>query len=200
MGQVVLSVSMSLDGFIAGPDVSVELGMGRGGERLHDWMFNKEPEDGGSRTPASDVDATVVREVFATTGAVVMGRRTFEVGVGPWGDTPLPVPCFVLTHRERDELVMVSGTFTFVTDGVPSALRYAARAAGDRDVLLMGGDVAGQFLNLGLLDALHLHLVPVVMGGGRRLFGDVDMEGTEFEQTSVVQTPYVTHLRFRVQK
>jgi dihydrofolate reductase len=103
MGKVILHVSMSLDGFVAGPGAGVELPLGEGGERLRDWMSSADPDRAGDwhRTGASDVDAEVKQELFVATGAVVMGRRTFDGGVGPWGDTPFPVPCFVVTHRGR---------------------------------------------------------------------------------------------------
>jgi dihydrofolate reductase len=139
---------MSLDGFIAGPNAGVALPMGEGGERIDDWMFNSDPDQSGDspRTPANELDAGLVRDLVATTGAVVMGRRTFDLGEGPWGDTPFPVPCFVITHEARDELVKDSGTFTFVTDGIESALLQAQAAAGENDVCLMGADIAQQCL------------------------------------------------------
>ncbi|MFC7649703.1 dihydrofolate reductase family protein [Streptosporangium lutulentum] len=111
--------------------------MGRGGQRLHDWIFNASP---------NDADAEVIRELFTTTGAVVLGRRTFDVSLGEWEDTPFPAPSFVLTHEVRDELAMKSGTFTFVTDGVESALRLARAAAGEKNVIVMGADVSQQVL------------------------------------------------------
>ncbi len=202
MGSVVLDVSMSLDGFITGPNVGVALPLGEGGERLHDWMANRNPEHGGDwhQTGASEVDAKVKQEAFATTGAVVMGRRSFDVGIGPWGDTPLPVPCFVVTHEARGDLVKPGGTFTFVTEGIEAALQRAKAASGARDVCLMGADIAQQCLSAGLLDELHLHLAPVLIGTGIRLFDHLDAGHIELERTSVIESPYVTHLRFRIVK
>lgn len=191
MGKVMLDMSMSLDGFIAGPNVGVELPMGEGGERLHEWLFN---------TAASEVDAEVAQEMLATTGAVVLGRRTFEVGVGEWGDTPFPVPCFVLTHEAREELVKKSGTFTFVTTGIESALEKAKAAAGEKNIRLMGADIAQQFLKAGLLDEIQLNLVPVLLGDGIRLFEHIGTEQIELESTRVIESPGVTHLKFRVVK
>ncbi|MGI8329159.1 dihydrofolate reductase family protein [Actinomadura scrupuli] len=191
MTQVILHVTMSLDGFMAGPGISAEHPMGEGGLRLHEWVFN------GSDNEA---DAGVTRELLATTGAVVLGRRTFDVGVGVWEDTPFPVPCFVLTHEVRDELVMKSGTFTFVTGGVDDALKRARAAAGEQKINLMGADVAQQFLRAGLLDEIHLQLAPVMLGTGRRLFEHLGTEHIELERTRVTESPYVTHLRFRVVK
>lgn len=200
MGSILLDVTMSLDGFITGPNVGVELPLGEGGERLHGWMAT--PNQGGDwhQTAASEVDARVKQELFAKTGAVVMGRRSFDVGIGPWGDTPYPLPCFVVTHQAREDLVRQSGTFTFVTEGIQGALQRARAAAGERDVCLMGAEIAQQCLSAGLLDELHIHLAPVLIGDGRRLFDHLGTGPIELERTSVIQSPYVTHLRFRVVK
>ncbi len=204
MGSVVLNVSMSLDGFITGPNVGVELPLGEGGVRLHDWMADPDSEHDGDwhQTGASEVDAKVKQTAFATTGAIVMGRRSFDVGVGPWGDTPYPAPCFVVTHQAQEVLDMRSGTFTFVTDGIEVALQRARTAAGARDVCLMGADIAQQCLSAGLLDELHLHLAPVLIGAGTRLFDHLDLDAgrIELERTSLIDSPYVTHLRFRIVK
>ena len=184
-------MSMSLDGFIAGPNVGIERPMGEGGERLHEWLFN---------TSASEVDAEVEQEMFATTGAVVLGRRTFDVGEGLWGDVPFPVPCFVLTHEDREEIVKKSGTFTFVTDGIESALQRAKAAAGEKDVRLMGANIAQQFLKAGLLDELQINLVPILLGDGIQLFEHLGTERIELERTRVIESPSVIHLRFRIVK
>ncbi|MFJ4467689.1 dihydrofolate reductase family protein [Streptomyces sp. NPDC089424] len=191
MSKVVLHVTMSLDGFMAGPDISVEHPMGRGGLRLHDWILH---------TPTDDVDAGVAQEVSASTGAVVLGRRTFDVGVEVWQDTPFPVPCFVLTHHARSRRAMKSGTFTFVTQGLESALRQAEAVADGKDVTLMGADVAQQALRAGLLDEINLQLAPVLLGGGRRLFEHLGTEHLELERTRVLPSPLVTHLRFQVRR
>ncbi len=168
MGGVVMDMTISMDGFVIGPNVGVELPLGEGGERLHDWMAD--PGQGGDwqQTGASAADAKVKQEVFATTGAVLMGRRSFDVGIGPWGDTPFPVPCFVVTHEARDDLVQQSGTYTFVTEGIHGAVRQAWAAAGERDVCVMGADIAQPCLRASLLDELHLHLAPVLIGAGIR--------------------------------
>jgi dihydrofolate reductase len=189
MSKVVLNVTMSLDGFMAGPDVSVEHPMGRGGLRLHEWILN---------TPTSDVDAAVAQEATASTGAVVLGRRTFDVGVDVWQDTPYPVPCFVLTHNARNRRVMKSGTFTFVPSGVKEALQQAKAVADGKDVLLMGADIAQQVLSAGLLDEINLQIAPVLMGDGRRLFEHLGTEHLELERTRILASPLVTHLRFQV--
>jgi dihydrofolate reductase len=189
MGAVILHVTMSLDGFIAGPDVGVDNPMGVGGLRLHEWLFNAD---------ANETDSTIFKQHFATVGAVVLGRRTFDVGVDIWKDTPYPAPSFVVTHRGRDDLPMNSSTFTFVTEGVESAIHQAKAAAGTKHVTLMGADVAQQAIRAGLLDEIHLQLAPVLLGTGRRLFDHLGTDHIELERTSVTESPHVTHLRFRL--
>ncbi len=184
---VLVDVSMSLDGFVAGPDVTVDQPMGEGGERLHEWLF----------ATGSDVDDEVAREMRATTGAIVLGRRTFDVGIGEWEDTPYPVPCFVLTHEPREPRVEKSGTFTFVT-ALHAANRLAREVAGEKDVRLMGAEVSQQFLAAGLVDEVRIQLVPVLLGGGRRLFEHNGNRRIELERTATIESPHVTHLRFRV--
>lgn len=187
MGNVVLHFSMSLDGYVAGPGVSAECPMGQGGERLHEWLFS------GNR---SAVDIECAREMHASAGAVVLGRRTFDVGIGPWQDTPYPVPCFVLTHNARDDLVQKSGTFAFVTDGIERAIRRAKTAAVDKDVVIMGADTARQALRVGLVETISLQLVPVLLGGGSRLFESQNTQALDCIR--VIESPLVTHLLYRV--
>lgn len=192
MGRVVMAFSMSLDGFVAGPRVSVELPMGEGGERLHEWLFNESPDRG--------VDPEMARELSDSVGAVVLGRRTFDVGLGPWEDTPYPVPCFVLTHQPREKLVMPSGSFTFVNEGIESALAQGKAAAGERDVILMGANTAQQYLRAGLVDEIYIQLVPLLLGAGVRLFENLGTEAIELDMTRAIKSPFVTHLRFRVER
>lgn len=189
MGTVVLYKSMSLDGFVAGRHVGNEHPMGEGGMRLHEWMFTDRPDPR---------DREVVAAISASVGAVVVGRRTFDVGLPHWQDTPYPVPTFVLTHQVREELVMKSAAFTFVTDGVADILKSAQAAAGDKDVIVMGAQTGRQFLGAGLLDELHINLVPVLLGGGTRLLEDLGP--IELERVQVIASDAVTHLRFRVVK
>ncbi|MEV6522685.1 dihydrofolate reductase family protein [Longispora sp. NPDC051575] len=191
MGKVLVHATVSLDGYLAGPDASVDQPLGEGGMRLHEWVFHR---------PAHETDEAVIAELFATTGAVVLGRRTFEVGVGAWEDTPYPAPSFVLTHQPRENLVMASGTFTFVTGGAGEALRRARAAAGDRDVTLMGADVSRQYLLAGHVDEVHLQLAPVLLGGGTRLFDGLADAGVTLERTRVLESPLVTHLRYAVRR
>lgn len=201
MGLILLNMSMSLDGFIAGPDIDVDRPMGDGGERLHQWLFQGDSDravaaDGNS---PDGVDAQVAREFSTATGAVVIGKRMFDVGVGLWGDTPFPVPSFVLTHEAREPLVMKSAVFTFVTDGIDSAVRQAQAVAGDKDVLVMGGaGIAQECLRAGILDEIQIQLVPVLLGAGTRLFDHLSPNHIELERTRLIESPHVTHLRFRV--
>jgi dihydrofolate reductase len=190
MARVVLDVTMSLDGFMAGPDVSVENPMGIGGLRLHEWILDASP---------NEVDAEIARGMQAGTGAVVLGRRTFDVGIHVWNDTPFPVPCLVLTHHPLAERLEKSGTFTFVTD-VRDAFDRATAAAGDRDVRLMGATVGQQFLAAGLVDEIRVQLAPVLLGAGRRLFEHLGNAHIELERLATVDSPHVTHLRYRVRR
>ena len=212
--KVVLDISTSLDGFVAGPNPTLEEPLGRGGERLHEWAFELASfrERHGNSGGVRNVDDEVVAESLAATGAVVMGRKMFSGGTGPWeddpngdgwwGDTPpFQAPVFVVTHHAREQIEMEGGTtFTFVTDGVECAVGQARAAAGDKDVLVAGGaSLAQQVLAAGLLDELQIHLTPVVLGGGTRLLEHVDPE-VRLEGSRVIESPSVTHLRFRVLK
>ena len=202
MGKVVLHFSMSLDGFIAGPDISIEHALGLGGERLHEWMFNDTSDQSGDplQSSASRKDAELVQEVAASVGAVVLGRRTFEVGLRHWGDTPYPAPSFVLTHEPRDKLAMKSAAFTFVTDGIESAVQQAKLAAGEQVITVMGANTAQQVLKAGLADELQIQLIPVLLAAGTRLFDCIGSEQIQLKTTRVLDSPFVTHLHFQVVK
>jgi len=202
---------MSLDGFIAGPDQSVENPLGIGGDQLHGWVLPlaawREPHG----FPGGEVNESskVVEEEQAGIGATIMGRNMFGGHPGSWNpndpwngwwgdDPPFHHPVFVLTHHAREALALKGGTtFTFVTDGIESALDQAREAASGKDVMLGGGaDVAQQYLQAGLVDEMEIHLVPVFLGGGERLFDGVgrDLHGLELVRT--VATPDVVHLKF----
>lgn len=187
MTQVLIDATMSLDGFMAGPNVSVAHPMGEGGLRLHEWLFNGD---------SSPLDAEVEDDSYQTTGAVVLGRRTFDVGYEVWNDTPFAAPCFVLTHAPLEQRVEKSGTFTFVTD-VKDAHAQAVAAAGDKQVRLMGGEVSQHFLKAGLVDEIRVQIAPVMLGSGTRLFEHLGDEHIELEQLGAAQSKYVTHLRYR---
>jgi len=200
VGIVVANMSMSLDGFIAGPNVSIEHPMGEGGERLHAWMF------GDAIDPR---DHEIKNAMFSplTTGAVVMGRTTFTVGEGPWGDDgTFGMPCFVITHRPAKMLVKGPTTFTFVTEGIERSLDEARCAAAGKNVNVMGASIVQQTLDAGLIDEMLISIVPIVLGGGARPFEQNSvrrMRGSaqvpvQLHQTAVVKSRTLTHLRFRV--
>ena len=200
MGKVYLSLSMSLDGFITGPNPRPGEPLGDGGERLHEWMAGM--EDFRERGDTINADAEVLRELSSHTGALLMGRAMLDVGEEPWGDNPpFGMPVFVLTHRPREMVTKQGGTtYTFATEGIEAALEQAQAAAGGKDVGLAGGaNLAQQYLKAGLLDEIQIHLVPVLLGDGVRLFDGIDTEdGLELEITRVIDSPQVTHLRYRV--
>ena len=204
MGKVVLDITTSLDGFVAGPDDGPELPLGRGGERLHEWLVGlaawREPHglEGGETNSSSEV----FEEGLQASGAVVLGKRMFDNAHG-WGDEPpFHKPVFVVTHAEREPLAKEGGTtFTFVTDGIESAVEQARAAAGGKDVSVAGGaSVAQQCLRAGLLDEIQIHVAPLLLGGGVRLFEDTGGGQIELEPTRVIESPGVTHLRYRVVK
>jgi dihydrofolate reductase len=212
MSKLRLDISMSLDGYVAGPRITQEAPLGEGGEGLHEWAFAAASWraahglDGGE----DNADAEVVAESIASTGAVIMGRRMFSGGAGGWeddpralgwwgDDPPFHVPVFILTHHEREPVEMQGGTtFTFVADGIRSALSQASAVAGERDVLLAGGaSVAQQYLRAGLLDELQVHVVPTFLGGGVPLFDGIPAQTAGLEPVRVISSPGVTHLRYR---
>lgn len=201
MAKVVLNFSMSLDGYVAGPNVSIRDGMGVGGERLHQWMFagsGTTAGDGSFSSTEAD-DAAEIDAAFKLTGAVIVGRRTYDVGLKHWNDTPYPVPSFVLTHNPKPEQQMKSASFHFVTDGVESAVRQAKAAAGDKEVIVMGASAAQQVLRAGLADVLRIQVVSVLLGGGTRLFDKLGDAQIELARTrAIVASPGVTHLEFNV--
>ena len=215
MTRLTLDISMSLDGFIAGPNQTVEQPLGDGGEQLHEWIFGLASwrRQHGLTGGTAGADSDVVQESVDATGAVVMGRRMFSGGEGPWDDDPMAdgwwgddppfgMPVFVLTHHPRETVTHSNGTsFTFVTDGIEAALDHARSAAGDKNVNVAGGaNVAQQYLAAGLLDDIQIHLSPVLLGGGVRLFDDVGTEPPRLELTRVIDSPAVTHLGYRVVK
>jgi dihydrofolate reductase len=210
MSRLKLDISVSLDGFIAGPNTSEQHPLGEGGMQLHEWAFElaawRKPhgKDGG----AVNASTPIVEAALAGSGAVVMGREMFGGGAGPWGenpwegwwgdDPPFHAPVFVLTHHAREPLAKDGGTtFHFVTDGVESALDQARHAAGDKEVSLAGGaSVAQQYMKAGLVDDVCLHVVPVLLGSGTRLFENVGAD-VKLAQVEAVPAPGVTHLKYR---
>jgi dihydrofolate reductase len=209
MNHVRFEISMSLDGYSAGPDQSLDNPLGVGGEQLHEWAIADAAwrEQHGLEGGARSVNTDMVEEMFANVGAVIMGRNMFGGGPGDWDadwkgwwgdDPPFHLPVFVLTHHEREPLPMDGGTtFTFVTDGVDAALAQAQNAAGpDKDILISGGAATiQQFLEAGLVDSFQLHVVPVILGAGTRLLDGLDPGTITLDR--VVDGPGVTHLRYR---
>jgi dihydrofolate reductase len=214
MGKLYADISMSLDGFVAGPNIGPEQPLGEGGERLHDWIvglasWRASHGKSGGRTGRDD---EVVKKLVARGGAVIMGKNMFGPGQGApsddgtwqgwWGDDPpFHKPVFVLTHQKREALQLSDTTFTFVNDGPESALEQARAAAGDDEVQIAGGASAiQQYLGAGQLDELSLHVAPLLLGDGVRLFDNLDGADPKLEPVEVIESPAVTHLRYRVSR
>ena len=200
MAGVVVDISMSLDGFVTGPDDGLGRGLGEGGEPIHDWIMGGAwTYTGGTPFQASGVDREVLDEMFATAGALIVGRRMYDV-VDGWGDeSPFGMPVFVVTSRPHPTRAVGTTTYTFVTDGVHSALRRARDAAGDKAVLLGGGAaLVQQFLAEGLVDEMQIHISPVLMGVGKRLFEHLGSSPRRLEQLRVRESPQATHIRYRL--
>jgi dihydrofolate reductase len=200
MGKVVFNMTMSLDGFVAGPNDGPENGLGDGGEQLFTWYFSGDTEipisDGNMVLKVSPQSAKILNEAFQNYGAGVWGRRTFDIA-GAWGGHPPGSPCFIVTHHVPQEWVYEGSPFTFVTDGVGSAIRQAKKVAGDKDVVLCTASVLQQALQAGLVDELHVDVAPLLLGSGVRLFDNL-AEAIELESIRVIEAPHVTHLGFRV--
>jgi len=215
MSKLRFNIAISVDGYVAGPNQNLENPLGEGGEHLHDWLFKLKTfralhgdTDDGETGPNDDV----LREAFDNVGATIMGRNMFGGGSGPWEDPawngwwgdnpPYHHPVFVLTHYAREPLPMQGGTtFFFVTDGIKSALSQARKAANGKDVAIGGGaNVAQQYLGAGLVDELQLHVVPLFLGSGVRLFDNLDARKVKLESIRMIAGPGVTHLKYRVVK
>jgi dihydrofolate reductase len=209
MSTVTCNISVSIDGFVAGPNQGPDNPLGEGGMRLHQWAFATDSwrSQHGGRDGELGVDSEVIDEIGQGIGAHIMGRGMFGGGDGPWDeswtgwwgeDPPYHTPVFVLTHHPREPLAMKGDTtFYFVTDGVEAALEQARDAAGGQKILVAGGaSTVNQYLAAGLLDELHLHIVPVVLGAGERLLAGVG--DPTLEQVEVRSSPAVTHVKYRV--
>jgi dihydrofolate reductase len=209
MSRLRFRISMSLDGFVAGPDQSVDNPLGIGGMRLHQWVLPLAVWRSSHGMPGGEVNEStpVVEASIANIGATIMGRNMFGGHPGPWNATqpwngwwganpPFHHPVFVLTHHPREPLALEGGTtFTFVTDGIEAALEQARQAATGEDVSLAGGaNAARQYLVAGLLDEMEINLVPTLLGGGERLFDGVGDELHGLELVRTVAAPQVTHL------
>jgi dihydrofolate reductase len=208
--QLFADISISLDGYAAGPNPSLDDPLGVGGEQLHEWAFPlrawREPH--GMEGGEENADSSLVERVLSRTGAEIMGRRMFSNGEGPWNDDPkargwwgdnppFHHPVFVLTHHAREPLEMEGGTtFVFVTDGIESVLEQARAAAGDKDVRVCGGaEAIQQYIRAGLLDELHIHVAPMLLGGGRQLLEG--LEPMQMSEATIAASPSgVAHLSY----
>ena len=205
MGKLVADITMSLDGFITGPDDEPGRGLGERGEVLHNWVMGGPwSYDGeGRRFAPLDVDRGVLQQAMGSVGAGIIGRRMFDVTAG-WGGNPpggQDARYFVLTHSAPQEWARPDSPFTFVTDGIQSALTQARAVAGDKDVGIGGGaNVIQQYLAAGLVDELRLHIAPVLLSTGKRLFDHLGDKTIELERTGVTESPYATHLFFTVRR
>ncbi len=210
MPETISHLSISVDGFVAGPNQSLENPIGDGGLLLHQWMFETAAwarRQGIEPVPASTADSEIVEHMHDNVGAFVMGRHMFDPGRGGWDiawrgwwgeDPPYHAPVYVLTHHPREPLPMQGGTtFHFVTDGIESALAQARAAAGDRDVMVAGGaEAVRQYLAAGEIEELNLHIAPVVLGSGERLFEGLG--GMRLAIDRVVASSAVTHVTYRL--
>jgi dihydrofolate reductase len=203
MGKVVFNMTVSLDGFVAGPNDGPDNGLGDGGDPLFNWYFSGNTDfpisDGNMVLKVSPQSAEILKEAFENYGAGVWGRRTFDIARA-WGGHPPGTPCFIVTHTVPQEWVYKGSPFTFVTDGVESAIRQAKEAAGDKNVVVCTPTILQQGLNAGLIDEIHLDVAPLLLGRGVRLFDNLDIEPIELERIRVVEAPGVTHFGFRVVK
>ena len=190
MGKVVVDITMSLDGFIAGTNVSPQLPMGDDGLRLHDWIFDKK----------TAIDVNMIKEVMETSGVVIVGRHTYDVAIGDaWGDeSPFPMPALVVSHNKPEKIV--SG-FNFITGGINETIKQARVIAGNKNIWIMGGaNIIRQFINAGLVDELEIHLSHILLGKGIRLFDDTLTNVIELERMRSIESDTVTHMRFRILK
>ena len=199
MAKVISGITISLDGYVTGPGDRLGAGLGEGGERLHEWVFGGPWTYDGPRGTPAPVDQEYLESVFADGGGWIVGRTMHDV-VDGWGDDPgFGVPVFVVTHRPRETVVKGDTSFEFVTGGILDALERARAAAAGKNVVVMGGaDLLRQYLAARLVDEFTLTIAPVLLGAGKRLFDGISNTELTFERTSVVESPFATHLRYRV--
>lgn len=190
MGKVVIDIAMSLDGFIAGKNVRPQLPMGEDGLRLHDWLFDKK----------TDTDERMIKEVMESSGAVIVGRHTYDVAINDaWGgESPFPIPAFIISHSVPSKII---DGFTFISDRIETTLRKAKEAAGNKNVWVMGGaNIIQQYINAGLADEIELHIAPILLGRGTRLFDETQTSVIELERIRVIESAAVMHTRYRIIK
>lgn len=203
MGNVIFNMTVSLDGFVAGPNDSPENGLGDGGGPLFNWYFSGDTEvklsEGTPVLKISKQSAELLKKSIATYGAGVWGRKTFDIAHA-WGGNPPGSPAFIVTHNVPPEWIYEGSPFTFVTDGVESAIHQAKESAGDKDVVVCTASVLQQALNAGLVNELHLDVAPLILGQGVRLFDHLNLGPIELERIHVIEAPNVTHMAFRIVK
>lgn len=203
MGKVSFNMTMSLDGFVAGPNDSPENGLGDGGDGLFTWYFGGDTEvpisDGNMVLRVSKQSAELLNEAFSKYGAGVWGRRTFDIAHA-WGGHPPGSPAFIVTHNPPQEWVKEGSPFTFITDGVESAIRQAKEVAGDKDVVICTPSILQQALKAGLVDEIHVDVAPMLLGGGVSLFNYLGIGPINLECVRNIQAEGVTHLGFQVVK
>jgi dihydrofolate reductase len=203
MGKVTFNMTMSLDGFVAGPNDGPENGLGDGGDGLFNWYFNGDTEvylsEGTPLLKVSKQSAQLMKEAVSQYGAGIWGRRTFDIAHA-WGGNPPGSPAFIVTHNVPQEWVKPGSPFTFVTDGVESAIRQAKEAAGDKDVVICTPSILQQAIKAGLVDEITVDVAPILIGGGVSMFDHLGTGPINLECTRNIQTPQVTHLAFRVIK
>jgi len=203
MGKVVFNMTMSLDGFVAGPNDSPENGLGDGGEGLFNWYFSGDTEvtmsEGVPPLKVSKQSAEILKAGISAIGAGIWGRKTFDIAHA-WGGHPPGSPAFIVTHHVPQQWVKEGSPFLFVTDGVESAIRQAKEAAGEKDVMICTANILQQALQAGLVDEINIDVAPILIGGGVSLFDRLGTGPIELERTRVVDAPGVTHLQYRVVK
>ena len=190
MGKVIVDIAMSLDGFIAGTNVSPQLPMGDDGLRLHDWIFDKK----------TDIDANMIKEVMETSGVVIVGRHTYDVAIDDaWGgESPFSIPALVVSHTKAEKIV---DGFTFITGGIEETLKQARAIAGNKNIWIMGGaNIIRQFIKAGLVNELEIHISHILLGRGTHLFDDTLVNVIELERIRSIGSDSVTHIRFRILK
>jgi dihydrofolate reductase len=201
MSKVIFNMTVSLDGFVAGPNDNPENGLGDGGDALFNWYFNGDTEiklsEGTPMLKVSKQSAEILKDVVKTYGAGVWGRRTFDIAHA-WGGNPPGSPAFIVTHNVPQKWVYEGSPFTFVTDGVESAISQAKEVAGDKNVVVCTASILQQCLNAGLMDEIHLDVAPLLLGKGVRLFDHLDIDPIQLERIRVVEAPGVTHFGFRI--
>jgi dihydrofolate reductase len=189
MGKVIVDITMSLDGFVTGPNDGPGNGLGDGGRILHDWVFSRRTE----------ADRRFLEPPEGAIGSGILGRRTFDIAEGAWGEhPPMTGRVYILTHRPHETLTRGPTTFVFATDSPADVLARARKDAGVKDIMLMGPSISQQYLKLGLVDEIEIHLANVLMSAGRPLFADIGAEPISLECVEAVRTPAATHLRYRV--